>query len=755
MTFILTLPKMASKSKCLKSSKSSYASVAGGQDLFYRKADWYGTSSGFAGRFKFLHEETHMCAISILNRRVININPSPDPDATFSPSLRNESYGNRIVALDTGLEITPEDAETRNVATALVNDDPVFKCKTQVWVYVDESKFPLVVESFAPDFKSVTCTASVVGGYIDAGFENTKVVIYRCRFVRVAISPLSYGTWAAGVVVYDSPAGIKRARVNLTAMFPKDYLGNYPSDLYVRMAKLDKSTGTWTDFVPLNPLRVQWVDLDGMARIVVEDLDLNSKYSAFITDVTIYPTDSGANLERKRNLRTCLNDKNDKSSVYFWNANILNQPQRPCVFKTPSPNTSDENVSFMTGSCYAGTLDALKGIEKYDHDLRILNGDLMYQDFSEVDADFLEHYKAWAKNEYGWNTLVSSGSYCLLDDHEVGDNWYRNIVLNAGNTSEFQFNAAENALYAAMQPSAANNYNNNNFYQVMFRKTNQFPLALASNTRIDAGIRAAQKFFGGRPDGVGMNDSWTVSHGKCDFIFINSNAFYHPDGSVEYFARRARVSAAGVVEFLPEPGTYIPGPSMTYLKQALQSSTADARCVFFSSDVSLIFNESIMADIKAKFAESALAAMPTVTPEVIESTWIKSLRAYNYDNPEGYAKELSDLISWMKTNKIQNTFFFTGDPHSSKISVLDDDNVIVSACLSSVSTYRASGYYLMLSGNLDKDNTILTRNNNSWGDVLFNPKERTMTIALKEGDSEADVAVIQLLRPKNRGYLFG
>jgi hypothetical protein len=696
----------------------------GGHLLFYNNADFYGTSEN---RFNFYHEETHICSIKTTTpetRSTITINPSPDPNAVFSDSLKNIPVG----------------------VNGPGGNNYVFYT-SEAWVYLDEQKLPLVVSSFDPDDPKVAYTDSpLIGSFIDSGFEGGTEAIYKCRFVRVALSPAAYGSWAGGV--YVQPNG--KCTATIKSMFTfNDFRQSYPTDTYLRIMKR-ASDGKYVDYVPPNALQLgNAVDSEGINTYVVSDLDPDTFYSIYVEDITAYASDSSA----VRIYKTAIKESfktGDLSSIYFWANNGLPNAVRMTTFWTPAPRSSNDDVRFMHESCFAGTLDGFKDAYKIDHKFNVLNGDVYYQDNAARAPDFVRHYKSLLRNENTWNTLVSKGSYFLRDDHEVSDNYNTNIILTQGNVQEFQLTAPETALYNAIFTGNPANAPFN-----IYRRTNQFPIGIVSNQRILEAFTEHDQIWPTRPANLTYNDSWSVPWGKLEAIFINSSPFLDPNTlAVEYWARRARVQYPGTAQsditYLNEPPQYIPGPGLAFLKNALLASkngSTMARAVFFSMDITLTFN-GLYEQVRAKFVELARKADPSATLDFINGTFDKLFRSFNYDSPDGYHQQINELMAWIRENNIKNVFFFTGDPHVSHVSYIDRKYNIVSCCCSSIATYRASGYPLMFYGNKKINDVILTVARNSYADVNFSPSQKTLEINFRYGDDLRGSATIPLV-PEN------
>ena len=706
---------------------SSIGAAPGGYPGPSRFGDFYYTSESIG---TILQEEEHMCIFNVATRSLVTINPTPDAADTFSAKLRNNTTG-------------PTTVSGSNLQYAM---------QEQVWMYVDQNKLPLLISSF-PSTTTAICDSSVIGSFIGTGFDpdpitfQARQVIYHCRFVRIALTSGAFGTWAGGM---GWDACKKTCSVIIKALFNKNYLGNYPTDTYLRMMKRDRK-GIWTDYLPVGSIKLGLVDSEGFIEYQVSGLEPGTAYTAWVVDISASPSDSSTVAENKRKVKTFIATKTVaelQDNLYFWNANALNMEQTACHFYTPFPVDSRKPIRFMAESCFAGTLDGFKdsfitGQDEYH--LHVLNGDKYYQDNADytIPTDYIRHYKALARNHNMLFALKQTGSYSMRDDHEVADNWYRNIVLRAGNVAAFQTTPAETALYNAIMANASL------ATQVVFRRTNQFPLVTPPNSAIQYAFDAESQFFPARPAGVGVNDSYSIPWGCAEFFFINSNAFLNTDGSVTYFASGVQVMAPGTNpgDFVPIPGAkpqFIPGPSYNFLKNGLKNSKARVKIVIFSTDLKLVFKDKYK-EIRDEFFRIAKIADPTATDALIGSTYDKIFTAFNYDNPDGYAEQIEELLKYMDEIAVNNVFFITGDPHVSNVSYMNKKRNHVSCCFSSVGTNRASGYPLLFQGNLDKENAILSLNNNSYGDITIDPSMMTVSIKLRFADEVRGTAEIPII----------
>ena len=804
---------MSKRSNVLVTKPTSGA-AAGGAPRFLRTTDWYNTSEE---NFTFISEETHMCYISTTDglRDIVTINASPDPDAVFSKWLTEPITGPSVFGAG--------GSASNRVYT-----------RDEVWMYLDQSKLPLVVSSFSSDAKQAFVSSGVVGNYADAGFSMPEVtrdgtpvllpsglpkmmtvVIYPCRFVRVALSPNCYGSVVGAVGNYADAQGRARCSATLIATFPKNYLDQFPAMTYLRMQKLVTvgKHGHYVDYIPASPIRGSpgspATNAYGMVRYELTDLDPDTSYAAWVVDITAYASDSSTDRENKANLKTLVYDTvyfnalrsanagnascdmlettkpvdlsesvlvdheaetnafDASKALFFWNANILAQPARLTMFETPPGPRSNKPITFIAGSCFAGTLDALKGAHDVPHMFNLMIGDKYYNDNSRGNfGDFIANYTGWLKNKHAQRTLISSALYTLSDDHENADNWFTNIAISRFNTSRYfldngAYFGPENTLYNQIMANPAT------AAQIMFRKSNQFAQTLSSSDRVRNARDANAMFWPTVPstqsaDDISENGCFVVRWGKLALIVLNSNADLNGDGSVNYHAVEGTLSADGATFTRPAVAGYhfIPPKSMAFLKKVLRPAAnkgkdaAECFAVVFSGDVSFIFNNRYQF-MREQFMATATTAIHSVDPNapiptaVVESLYEKLFNAYNYDSADGYHEELEDLVDWIKRKKVNNVFFFTGDPHSTLVRYLDKERVIVSACISSVSTYRARGYNLMLAPNLAHEDTIMAMSNNAYAGVCFDPEENTMAIDLRYGSEIRGTAKIPLKRKGN------
>lgn len=693
-------------------SNTPVASPAGPHTLFYNYVDYYSTSED---RAQTIHEETHMCYLKVTNpqtRYTFTINPTPDANDIFSDKLVNEATGtNPPFGGDSNVFIHP-----------------------QVWVIVANTEAPLLITGFSADRKQAFADVMFLSGGVGPTFENFTTTIYNCRFVRKALSPTFYGTWAGGV---GKDCDGKYSAI-LKAKFIPNYLGVLPKITYLRMQK-QTCEGGWIDYIPnviggynKTPLKYDAINEFGYVEFVVTGLEASSKYSAFIADVT-----------NNANLLTLL-EKGDTSSIYFRKANqTVQQPIQPCIINTPQLPNSKKKIRFITGSCYNGTFKAYKGAELLEADFHYMNGDTYYQDSSitispgatgDHLSEFVKHYDGNFRNDYLDRVLKSTTNFMASDDHEVGDNFGSKIVLTAGNTGEFQLNTDELALYNSVYNMSVNGVYVNRPY-IIFPLTNQSPTLLVPNEQIMGAFKAFDMVWPARPYNADpIKKNWQLRWGEMDIISINSNPYIHNNGSIEYWYKRAIVSADGNINYINEPNQFIPGPGFEFLKQKLKESTAILKVVFFSKNIKYVWAPH-RKEIMKKFIQMAKTANPNVSTDLVESTFNKLYRANMYDNADGYENQMNEFIKWVEKNKIKNVMFCTGDPHISNISIIGDKVPIISSCLSSVCTYRSSGYTSIFYGApQDQDHLLMAVARNSYGDIEFDPVKQTVTITIRYGD---------------------
>ena len=475
----------------------------------------------------------------------------------------------------------------------------------------------------------------------------------------------------------------------------------------------------------------------------------------------------GNSIERDLNSSTAPGPSADEikaTLIAFWNANLLPQSFRLTKFRTPaSPSNRTKVVTYGAGSCFAGTQNGLSHIDRVQHDFFVLLGDKSYNDNVRGDfKDFMANYEAYLKNLYFQLLLCSSSIYTLSDDHENADNWFRNILISRFNTSQFLLTPLERAIYDKMMaiPSIK--------ALIVTRLTNQFPLSLSPLPRIQAANKANEMFWPNTPHRVDTTDrapngSFRVRNGCFNLIFLNSNPVVNANNSVPYDAVVGTWTPGATPAedtFTKPPGetrnNYIPEVSVAFLKQILLESGKDAatcHAVFFSSDIAPMFKKYYEV-LKKQNMQGAIAALRAADPnaeipvDLINSMYDKKFSASEYDSADNYPGQLGGLQKWMEEKDIRNVFFHTGDPHSSLCKYMNKKQVIVSVCTSAVSTYRASGYNLMLATNMDADDTILALSNNAYAQMQFDPVARTMSIALLYGDKVRGRAVIPLAPAK-------
>lgn len=691
---------------------TAYGAPAGTMPLPYRAADFYGTSEK---RFTVVHTEEHMCQISITSRDVVTINPSPDPNAVFSDFLVNSILNGINGPSNLG-------------NTGLPN---VFKNYIGA-MFLDQHREPLFITGFRQDqqnrYTICDLNSSAIGDFLGTAFNGTTGV-WNVRFEVWATTPMCFGTWPGSPCIL--PTG--RASIILNGLFPRDVQGNYPSDVYLRMQKV--VNGKWIDYVPPNPIQFNAVDSRGLAKFVLTDLDPGSYYTAYIADITIYPSDSSTYRGYKQAIIEFV-AANDTDSIFFWNNNQLDQPKRLCTFWTPIPAGDRRKIRFMTYSCCAGTYDGFKDAFLKPHHFQVGNGDNYYQDNAEVREDdpgndFWQHYKAMLFVENYWSNLVAKAMFAQPDDHEVTDNANSIIAISPYNLAEFQLNNAENAFYNQLVAVPGNAKN------IIFTRTNQFPRPPVPNERFIQAFDEFYKFFAAKPLTSTPEHNFKQRYGESEVILINSQVKINEDRSVSYYARRVDAAYPGTspsdFTLLNEPNRLIPTSGYDYLKQALLQSTATVKFVFFSKNLSQIW-DGHREEIRNEFFRMARLLNPAPSESLIQSTYDKLYRAFNYNNADGYFPQLDELLHFIRVNNIRNVFFFTGDPHVSFIEQLDVDQNVFNICTSAIATYRASGAPLLLSGNVDSKKFFMSLALNSYADVLFDPVANELYLHFWYGD---------------------
>lgn len=793
------------KSRSKFTSTHETGSASGPWTGFLRTTDWYNDSEN---NFNKIWDKTYMCQISTQNglRHIVRICDSPDPSATFSKKFTEPLVG------------------TSEIGSGTARSNKLY-WRDEVWMYLDKSELPYVIDSFSADGKQAYANCGVVGNYADSSYQAPEpdqhgnkmlcatgdyiddqfvapcydqegklltqgetaeaalvpVVIYPCRFVRVALNSNCYGCTSGAVDVYLNEEGKKRVSVTITATFAKNYLNQYPITTCLRLQKRTKRKNQelYVDYVPAHPIQGDAehpaADEFGKVRYYVDDLDLDAHYSPWVLDITPYDYDGSAIKEKKVNLKTLIADPvyfaklrtitnamaNGKlpnntpqddidACMYYWNAAALAQPSKLSKFSTPPDTDSKEDIPFMAGSCFAGTLNGYKNAYEIEHKFNVLVGDVSYNDnCRDNKSDFMHNYLGWLKNKNGQATLNSKSLYTLRDDHEVVDNWYSNIFISAFNTPKYRLDngawtGPENDLYNAIatNPQTA--------AKIVFRKTNQYSSFLTPSNRIKNAIEANNQTWPTLPaHGVTENGCFAVPWGKLLAIFLNVNPTQNADGSTNYHFVEGVASPDNTTftrdTSKDEGYNYIPPKSLEFLKEQLENSKAEGYAVFFSKDIGCVFNNRYEF-LSHEFTKIAKQAQPNVAQEVIDSLRDRLFYAFNFNSSDGFHPQINNLIDWMKAHKCKNVFFITGDPHATLFKYLDEDNVYVSCCSSSLSTYHASGGNMLLATNIDSDKTILALASNSYADFLFSPSERKMFVVLRYGDQVRAAAEIPLAR---------
>lgn len=706
---------------------------------FSRAADFYFTSEE---PIKVIFEYTAMCAISITDRTLFTINASPNAAAVFPDELTQPITGANFASVP--------------------GNTPVYYYD-QVLAFHDDQKIPLFIESF-PAPNQARTNAGIIGGFVGTSFNNNTTGIYKVKFVRVALDPSSLGTYSGGAqktTVKKNGKCKERASMIIKACFlplnPTLTVNPaLPVDTYLRMQKQTKD-GKWVDYIPPNAIKTGEVDAQGFVEYVLTDLDPETKYTAYVADITVRSTDSATTRRNKTVLKQLYLNNPIASlynNIYWWNVNRIDQPTRLATFWTPFEKGSKRTLKFITGSCYAGTLDALQNATTdVEYHFQFKNGDTYYQDNARTpdpnavppvpDTDFIEHYKGLLYVKSEREILQATGLYAIPDDHEISDNASTNSVFFPGNQSEFLLQGAEAVLYNAMF-NTPNTVTSPNAQYNVFPASNQFTYNPLPNTRFIAAYKAFDQFWPARPIDADSNKNFAVNWGETDIIGTWSQAAILDDLSVRYWARPSIVKPDGTIVFLNEPNQYIPNPALYFIKEALANSKATVKIVFFSKDLHLVWKKHY-DQIKQRFFQIARSTDPTASNTLIETIYNKAFRSYNADSPDGYADQINGLFNWIKEKKIENVIFFTGDPHVSYLRYVDRKLNMINCCTSAVSSYRASGYPLMLQSNIDQDDTIMNISLNTYAGVEVDVENMQLTIIGNYADEIRGKAVLPLI----------
>lgn len=648
-------------------------------------------------RASIVHEETHIVKISTSDTSLITINDSPVPGDVFSEALMNTVTGNN-----------PSSGTSDSVYLI-----------PEVWIYLEDSNLPLVVDSFLSNTQ-VRAKTKLLGTYIGSGYDNATSSIYRCRMVKVALSPQYFGTWTGGVG--KDGTGYT---ATIKSKFSKNLNGNYPVTTYLRMQYKD-TVGKWLDYVPTvvdgTVLANGIVDEYGFVEYIVTSLKENTEYTAYVSD----KTGTSSSLEQ-------LLTAGDTSSPFWYYANASTQPMRACSFRTPKPAKSKEPIRILTGSCNSSSCESISGASG-SYDFVVWNGDNMYQDASQNLDDFVTRYESLMRNDYIWNVLVNNTNYHQADDHEVSDNYDTYICYTAGNTNKFLLTERENSLYNSIFANPSNAVYN------LFTRSGSVGYTVAnngnlvSNQKIGYGYTAFNKALPCKPYNVDdVSRNYSVRWGAAEAIFVNSRPYLNEDGSVEYWKKRATVQPDGTINYLDEPDQFIPGPGLEFLKKTLLASKASVKLVFFSKKMMspwIVHKE----EIRKKFIEIGQGAT-NGTQEELDILWNKLYYTRGADQSDAYIDSINDFMNWIKSKNIKNVVFFSGDPHASTIQYINKDNCIMEACTSAIGTYRTAGVKAYFYGEPNGPNNLVAVNQNSFLEVNINPEDNTMQFIIKSSQN--------------------
>jgi hypothetical protein len=707
-----------------------YASMPGNYPDRTVLANFHSSSEG---RKTKVFEFRCPCRISVGDRYLFTIN---DDVSVFPDQLINPVVGRR--------------SPTSDPASIYKIDE--------IWIIVEDQDQPLLVDpsSFSQDRKSVRCTTRFLSGSIGTSYENATA-IYNVTFIRVAITDMFFGTIGGGVARQSN--GLYTA--TFKTKFPTSPTVPLPTAVYLRMA-MQAEDGKWVDYVPkvlgsssplklghptraINRMSSQYAEgfdhsiitADGYVEYIVEDLPADTKFSAFISNVSNSP-----------NFLKLVRDAGDTSSDYYlMQAATIPQPIRPCHIRTPPKPTSNEVIRVAALSCMDGYATPLKSLEgNGDHVFKVFNGDNYYQDSSEDLFDYEQHYDGLWRNDPWFYAAIDGCNYFLADDHEVRDNWDSLIGLHQGNAPQFQLTPQEAELYNWLMTKNGGSFTP---YMPFTRIANDgLRTSVLANEQIQAAYHAFDKLLPTMPhnkDHVKRN--WSERWGRVLALFVNSKPYLNNDGSIDYWKRRARVTGATtqnqtidwhVAGPNERMNQFIPSPGLEFIKDALMTDrngphSATAKLIFFSSNVTPNYSAQHAAFLAKVVQESLPFGTGNVqvnaglATSMFNKLWFQRRvdKADATPNPD-----VLELVAWMKANYIKNVFFVTGDPHNSTVQYLDKDNVIVEACLSTVGNYRSNSITATFAGKPSNTNALVNVVENSWGDVAIDPMKRTACIRI-------------------------
>ena len=245
-------------------------------------------------------------------------------------------------------------------------------------------------------------------------------------------------------------------------------------------------------------------------------------------------------------------------------------------------------------------------------DFFIYLGDTIYSDFRAggklPDAQTLDEYRSLYKDARAMdslhNLLKSTSTYPIWDDHEVRDDWDGETVDPV-------------------------------FHEIGRKAFNEYMPIRESNLKIPNSECISQPQF-------------RVSHwGKdVDLIFVDTRPCR--SASVENICQNDIVptlpaSLRGAFGFPPQPPT-----------GCLTAINDPSRTILGSTQKSLFKEALLESTAKFKF--------------VITSVAIQQLYALPYDSWEGYGAERSEILNFIRANKIDNVIFLTTDLHQNRMN---------------------------------------------------------------------------------------
>lgn len=768
-------------SRRLVKASTPVGSAAGNIPNINRVNNYYASDET---RYQILKEEVRNCSLNFsfsngIERTILTLAAGESP---LPLDILNPTVGPNAIP-----------------AASPLASNSMSNAQEQLLAFVDQLAYPFVIIGYSQDLQSLYGDSAIAGNFSPLSFTGSTG-IFNVRFVRIAPTVLSLGTWAGGAQTTEANNGnnalssiiirglfLRFAPADPTPVLgplpgvPDDVFlypnGEYPEEFYLRLQK-QTPAGKWVDVVPENAI-TSTIDQYGFVEYILEDLEPGTKYTAFITVLDpVFGASSSLQVRTADAIRTLytagLIDQTATDKVFFSLNQVNQQPSNLATFWTPVRRGECTSIHWMAGSCYAGNIEStLAGSDQIGHHYAFLVGDTYYQDNSRDGAfaenDFIRHYMSLSYVDSFWNMLRSKGSYALKDDHEIKDDATTVAILQPANAAQFQLVGAEQDMWNIILADAANQP-----YTTVLRpqtpKTQFSGYNIGTDIPYDRYITALNAFssyFPDKPLNATPEGNFSVVWGRTKMIGLNIGPNVDADGNIQFYTRRSQLSPANVFSLITPPAgepinQFIPHPAVEFLKQQLRTvrkanSGIDLTVVFFAKHLYDIFGSKVEQNgeiltikdvIKNKYREMAQAD-PNYDEGIFESMFNKIYLGFGYDSSSPY-DQIKDLFEWLDREGMSNVVFITGDPHVSYVKYINKERNILEVCTSSVGAPKTNGLVNIFNSNLQSDETVLSISSNVYTDFEYDPFEGdrgALKIKYLHGDETRGQAAKHLIVP--------